>query len=781
MLINHPKSELVPVQSLIHLGFQVDFEKGRLLVPTAKLKAMSGSGDYRLGRHFRPSEMFSHGHALLSGIHGAPSAVWSSSKVAWVGCVGPHPRDIQLTEFASKIASTILGREKFRWGGPSPNPPFRLLRPRLGRPGCNFRLPNSGILARSRVLIHQCEGVTGCGGHRKVPCPSWGGGSPLPGQQCCLLLPQERRWKAAAPKCPNGVPVAVVHDASHSSASKPSCLQGAAGRWPKPHPHGSGGLQSFLPCVFPPIACNPTMGSTQNRHVCLPRERTVAPFCLSLSPLAGRARGCNVLQSKSGQGLLRQPPLDHHPSLAQSFGGPSQGDLPDDHTLLGFSFVVSPFVAPKKKGQSNMVVAPPLGVVHRLLGGSDAPHKVAPSLHGVVRELLQQQAMSNEAIATILAAIPSLPRYNQAFGVLWHHCLAAGLDPVQCSPDQLAAELVVLNKVQPSQARHAYAAMLHVPGFASLRFSPLLRSVKRAWNQASPKYATFWDGGSVLQKLASQPLNWDSVSQVRDRMILVWRLVQLARSVDLQRTFRKVCLIDKQPFVWIRRKGWPLPRWEEVVSLEGLPTCSPWHLLCHYVHLTREFVAPGSPVLISTCPPYKPLQANTLGSITKRLLFPLGISGGWGAHSTRGAGVLMYKRLGLTSEQVCEIGKWKNSQAFSDHYLRLGAPRVAATKLFSLVHNVSPERSAEPDLSRTPGNLGDPGGRDKEGVAQSEGEPTLPSQAPSTLSLPSTVALNGAPRSSSTKKRPLSSLADSCGPVKFQFALQRQPPSTKSQ
>ena len=76
--------------------------------------------------------------------------------------------------------------------------------------------------------------------------------------------------------------------------------------------------------------------------------------------------------------------------------------------------------------------------------------------------------MSNEAIATILAAIPSLPRYNQVFGVLWHHCLAAGLDPVLCSPDQLAAELVVLTKVQPSQARHAYAAMLHVPGFASL-------------------------------------------------------------------------------------------------------------------------------------------------------------------------------------------------------------------------------------------------------------------------------------------------------------------------
>ena len=92
--------------------------------------------------------------------------------------------------------------------------------------------------------------------------PAGGGGSPLRGQQCCLLLPQERRWKAAAPKCHDGVSVAVVHGAAHSSASKPSCVRGAAGRWPKPHPRGSGGLHSFLPCVFPPFACNTTMGST---------------------------------------------------------------------------------------------------------------------------------------------------------------------------------------------------------------------------------------------------------------------------------------------------------------------------------------------------------------------------------------------------------------------------------------------------------------------------------------------------------------------------------------
>ena len=159
--------------------------------------------------------------------------------------------------------------------------------------------------------------------------------------------------------------------------------------------------------------------------------------------------------------------------------------------------------------------------------------------------------------------------------MLWRHCVAAGLDPLRCSPDQLASELLVLNKGFPSQARHAYAAMLHVPGFASLRFTPLLRSVKRLRNHSSPKHAAFWDGGSVLRKLALMSLDWDNITEVRDRLILVWRLVQLARSVDLQRIYRKVSLIDNQPFVWIRRKGWDVAQWEEVFFPEGMRMCSP--------------------------------------------------------------------------------------------------------------------------------------------------------------------------------------------------------------
>jgi hypothetical protein len=52
-----------------------------------------------------------------------------------------------------------------------------------------------------------------------------------------------------------------------------------------------------------------------------------------------------------------------------------------------------------------------------------------------------------------------------------------------------------------------------------------------------------------------------------------------------------------------------------------------------------------------------------------------------GPHSTRGAGVSLYKELSLSSEMVCEIGRWKNQGAFTNHYLRLGAAGIAAEKL----------------------------------------------------------------------------------------------------
>ena len=116
---------------------------------------------------------------------------------------------------------------------------------------------------------------------------------------------------------------------------------------------------------------------------------------------------------------------------------------------------------------------------------------------------------------------------------------------------------------------------------------------------------------------------------------------------------------------------------------------------------------------------------SRIESLTKAVMAKHGVpTRFWGPHSTRRAGVRLYHQLGLSVEQVCEIGRWKNLQAFTNHYLRVDSSEAVSSALSNLVHNVSPMESAEPEQSRTP-RTEDSGGSDWEGVAQDIGEPTL--------------------------------------------------------
>ena len=287
----------------------------------------------------------------------------------------------------------------------------------------------------------------------------------------------------------------------------------------------------------------------------------------------------------------------------------------------------------------------------------------------------------------------------------------------------VANQLLFLNQVSPSQARNAYSGLILVPGFEQLRFSVFLSQVRKEWNQTNAKYGAFWDATSVIQSLATEPLDMGSVEKVRERLIWIWKLCHLYRSIDLERTLRTISQVGDTFYVLCRRKGAKAFAWEPVID-NGLPEgVNPLKLLKHYVRMTRHCGSPGGPLLLALVAPFGPIKANTIGSITKRLLEKFGVATGvWGPHSTRGAGVGLYKTLGLSSETVCEIGKWKNFGAFQSHYLRLGAAKDAGKALATLVHNVSPWGSAEPDWSRTPGKKLDQGGSDQEGEALSQGE-----------------------------------------------------------
>ena len=163
-----------------------------------------------------------------------------------------------------------------------------------------------------------------------------------------------------------------------------------------------------------------------------------------------------------------------------------------------------------------------------------------------------------------------------------------------------------------------------------------------------------------------------------------------------------------------------------MTSIPEYPQISPFHLLQLYVNLTRHQGKVGGAVLLSLKPPFQPISADTIGSLTKTFLETFGISEkNLGPHSTRGAGVGLMKNLGLSAEELCDIGKWKSVDSFCAHYQRLGAQETLETNLSLAlekqgVHSMTSHRgSAEPEVSRTPPRQPERGGRDTEGEAQS--------------------------------------------------------------
>ena len=274
------------------------------------------------------------------------------------------------------------------------------------------------------------------------------------------------------------------------------------------------------------------------------------------------------------------------------------------------------------------------------------PTPVAPSLRDVIRISLEKQQISAESIAHYLGSLTSLPRYESSFKAFWHFCIKL-CDPLSASTFQVASWLLQFNAMSPSAARNAYSALLLIPDMSNLRFCTLLNKCKRQWNQSSPRYPAFWDANDVLQKLESQPFDWKNMVQLRERLILSWRILMLYRSVDLARLYRVCTRVHSMPYVWVQRKGWHCPRWEAVLQLPDRPHICPWTLLKAYVAATRTLVPSGSLVLRSVLAPFKELSANAIGSVTKDALSKLGLDTKfWKAHSTRGAGVCLYKKIG---------------------------------------------------------------------------------------------------------------------------------------
>ena len=343
-------------------------------------------------------------------------------------------------------------------------------------------------------------------------------------------------------------------------------------------------------------------------------------------------------------------------------------------------------------------------------------------LSDCIRCLLEQQKISQSSIISYMKGLSSLSRYESAFKKLLFVLQLQGVDLKEATVVQIAEALLLIADCSLADARCAYSAALLLPGFSALRFCPLLSQVKKKWSVSVERYATFWDPTVMLQKLCSfqGDLSVLSVEDLRKRLILCWRLLALHRGVDLSRTQRKISFVGEKVFILVQRKGWKFPKWEEVLILKDSPQISPFHLLMAYVQKTNTC---DKSFLLWSLDGRKPLSANRINSLTRESMHEFGVdTAHWKPHSTRGAGVLHWKKMGLSQEEIQQLGQWKNFTAFQAHYLRLGVAEKAQKLMKAGVHKTSPGLSAESDWSRTPGRY-DPGGRDREDEAQRQGEP----------------------------------------------------------
>ena len=64
-----------------------------------------------------------------------------------------------------------------------------------------------------------------------------------------------------------------------------------------------------------------------------------------------------------------------------------------------------------------------------------------------------------------------------------------------------------------------------------------------------------------IDKLSKNPLGWSSIQQVSERLVLVFRLLNLSRSIDLARAWGCISQVGDQAFVLTKRKNQKRPQW----------------------------------------------------------------------------------------------------------------------------------------------------------------------------------------------------------------------------
>ena len=107
--------------------------------------------------------------------------------------------------------------------------------------------------------------------------------------------------------------------------------------------------------------------------------------------------------------------------------------------------------------------------------------------------------MQPEEVDLFLKSLGDISRYDRAFRKFYAFCKLKGVQLESASNYESAGLLISFNEYGKNEARNSCSALVTLPGFEQLRFSPIMRKLKQAWNTTNAKYGAFWDGGVIGQ------------------------------------------------------------------------------------------------------------------------------------------------------------------------------------------------------------------------------------------------------------------------------------------
>ena len=485
--------------------------------------------------------------SLFKGVHRRITRVQQPAHHPRLGHPPSSTPLTQKTGFRGERPDSIHQGPKFREKMHRQSLSLRRIEHRLGGAGHRNGGSRTGILEAGPHPTHKCErNKSGDRDHQKFSaqrrtCPF------TRGQHSRLRLFKKVGGAGQIPERNNAPLPEMVPGKQGNLGSDPGKVRKLLSGRTKPHPIRQRGLHPTKKLLLGITGNFCTIYKGGNRHVREPREPPARQICEPTPPLGGLGEGRSNYGLEPRKNLLGEPTMDHNRRMAGAPKKKSTRQVPHFSTPVGWCTLVAPTSKALRDFSSPGKGTSQVGAFPKLPGGVHAAYTVAPPLCSALRTALAGKQVSIENIEKYIRNLGSLSRYDRAFRILWAFCKTKNKDPLLMSLEDIAMEIMNLNKHTSAEARHAYSALLLLPQFGGLRFLPQLRECKRDWNTHQAKYSEFWSAQPIWHALQTAPLCWSSAQQVRDRLILVLRLVHLFRSIDLHRSLRVTAAQPQSP------------------------------------------------------------------------------------------------------------------------------------------------------------------------------------------------------------------------------------------